>query len=95
MVGSADSTEASEDRMHMGKPASPPDLKISRLNKDTWQVAPVSHQARNWLAKHVPEEDDKAERLETDVREINRLAALARRRGLVIEFHGPHDTFHL
>ncbi len=80
----------------MSKPATPPDLKISRLNKDTWQVAPASHRARTWFAKHLPEQEaHAAERLDTDVRAINRLAASARSHGLIIEFNGPHETVHL
>jgi hypothetical protein len=95
MIRGSGGDEPSEDIMHKGKRTKSPDLKVSRLKSDTWQVAPVSHRARDWLAKHVPEEALAAERLETDVHAINRLAASARGDGLVIEFNGPLDTIHL
>lgn len=73
-----------------------PDLEITYLNCDRWKVVPVSLRARGWLAKRVL--DDAviaAEKLETDLREINCLAASARIEGLCIEFNGPLGTFHL
>lgn len=73
-----------------------PDLKISYLNRDSWQIAPVSLRARGWLAKRAYDGPDSvAGRVKTNLREVNRLAASARTDGLIIEFNGPHETFHL
>jgi hypothetical protein len=82
--------------MQRGERTTSPDLKISCVKSNSWQVAPVSARARAWLAKRVSEGAVVASQsLEADLREINRLAASARSDGLIIEFNGPHETFHL
>jgi hypothetical protein len=60
-----------------------PDLEITYLNRDRWKVVPVSLRARGWLVKRVLDDAAiAAEKLETDLPEINRLAASARTEGL-------------
>lgn len=73
-----------------------PDVRVELVGARRWRVSPVSVRAKGWLAEHLPGAS-KADRpiVETDVARVNRLASLARRNGLRIEFNGPHAMVRL
>lgn len=76
--------------MHGIETGTLPDLRVRFLSASRWQVAPVSVRARGWFADHGLDPST-AERpiLETDLDQVNRLAASARQNGFRIEFNGP------